>query len=92
MPSKKGPISRHQHSQARSIRIVGAGVRPRVVQGFADDLGYADGENERTGHDLQAQALHQLRIDHEFSSFRSQGRDTRLVGVEKAGTLTNVQV
>jgi len=52
--------------------------------GATDDLGYAAVENVVNVHDLHATMLHQLGIQHDAFSFKFQGLDARLTGVEGA--------
>jgi hypothetical protein len=61
-----------------------------MVLGSTDDLGYAAVENVCTVHDLHATMLHQLGIDHEAFTFKFQGLDFRLSGVEGARILTEI--
>jgi hypothetical protein len=55
-----------------------------MVYGATDDLGYAAVESVCTVHDLHATMLHQLGIDHEAFTFKFQGLDSKLTGVEGA--------
>ena len=49
--------------------------------GATDEFGYHTTENPVHVHDLHATVLHQMGIDHERLSFRTQGRDFRLTDV-----------
>jgi hypothetical protein len=86
----KGPVGRDHHNKAMSIWLAGAGVRGGLVHGATDDLGYAAQENITTVHDLHATMLHQLGIQHDAFSFKFQGLDARLTGVEGANVITQI--
>lgn len=78
----KGPTGRDHHNKAMSMWLAGAGIKRGIVHGATDDLGYAAVENVATVHDLHATMLHQLGINHESFTFKFQGLDARLSGVE----------
>jgi hypothetical protein len=78
----KGTVGRDHHNKSMSMWLAGAGIRRGIVYGATDDLGYAAAENVTTVHDLHATMLHQLGIRHETFTFRFQGLDAKLTGVE----------
>jgi hypothetical protein len=80
--ANKGPAGRDHHNKAMSIWLAGAGIRPGLVYGATDELGYAASEQVTTVHDLHATMLHQLGIPHESFTFKFQGLDAKLTGVE----------
>jgi hypothetical protein len=86
----KGPVGRDHHNKAMSVWLAGAGVRGGVVHGSTDDLGYAAVENVATVHDLHATMLHQLGIRHDAFSFKFQGLDARLTGVEGSNVIKGI--
>jgi len=73
---------RDHHPRCFTVWLAGAGVKPGLVYGATDDLGYNIGENPVSVHDLQATMLHLLGLDHEKLTFRHQGRYFRLTDVE----------
>lgn len=81
-PMSQGGNGRDHHNKAMSVWMAGAGVRGGLVYGSTDDLGYAAVENISTVHDLHATMLHQLGIQHEAFTYKFQGLDARLTGVE----------
>jgi hypothetical protein len=83
-PMSQGGSGRDHHNKAMSVWLAGAGIRGGIVHGASDDLGYAAVENICTVHDLHATMLHQLGIDHDAFTFKFQGLDARLSGVEGA--------
>ena len=64
-----------------TVWLAGGGIRPGVVHGATDDVGYNVAEDPVHVHDLHATVLHQLGIDHERLTHRYQGRDYRLTDV-----------
>jgi hypothetical protein len=86
----KGPVGRDHHNKSMSMWLAGAGVRGGVVYGATDELGYAAVEKVCTVHDLHATMLHQLGIRHDAFSYKFQGLDARLTGVEGANVLTEI--
>jgi hypothetical protein len=73
---------RDHHIQGFSIWMAGGGIKPGITHGGTDELGYKAVEKPVHVHDLHATILHQLGIDHERLTYRSQGRDFRLTDVE----------
>ena len=53
-----------------------------ITWGKTDEFSYNVAENGVHVHDLHATVLHLLGIDHERFTFRFQGLDFRLTGVE----------
>jgi len=90
--SNKGPVGRDHHNKAMSIWLAGAGIKPGLVYGATDELGYAAVENVCTVHDLHATMLHQLGIDHDAFRVKFQGLDARLTGVEGAKVIKGILV
>jgi len=72
---------RDHHIDAYTMWLAGGGVKPGLIHGATDDIGYNVTENPVHVHDLQATILHQMGLDHEKLTFRFQGRDFRLTDV-----------
>ena len=70
--------------------MAGGGVKPGITYGATDDFSYNVAENPVHVHDLHATVMHLLGIDHERFTYRSQGLDFRLTGVEKASVVKNI--
>lgn len=83
---------RDHHINAFSIWLAGAGVKPGITYGATDELGYKSIENVVTFHDLHATMLHLCGIDHARFSYKFQGLDARLTGVEACRVLKDVLV
>jgi hypothetical protein len=75
---------RDHHPRCFSLWLAGAGVKGGVVHGSTDDFSYNIVEDGVHVRDLQATLLHQFGIDHEKFTYKYQGLDQRLTGVEKA--------
>jgi len=91
-PMSQGGSGRDHHNKAMTVWMAGAGIRGGQVYGSTDELGYAAVENITTVHDLHATMLHQLGIQHEAFSFKFQGLDAKLSGVEGANVIKDILV
>ena len=83
---------RDHHGRCFSMWLVGGGIKPGIEYGQTDDYCYniaADGMHIR---DLNATILHCLGIDHQRLTFRFQGLDQRLTGVEPARVIKPILV
>ena len=67
--------------------LAGAGIKGGQVYGQTDDFSYNIVENPVHVNDLNATILHCLGIDHSRFSFKSQGLDQRLTGVEESSVV-----
>ena len=72
---------RDHHPKAYSMWLAGGGIKPGVIHGATDDLGYNIIKDPVHVHDIQATLLHCLGFDHERLTYRAQGRDFRLTDV-----------
>ena len=72
---------RDHHPKAYTMWMAGGGIKPGVIHGATDDLGYNIIKDPVHVHDIQATLLHCLGFDHERLTFRAQGRDFRLTDV-----------
>jgi Protein of unknown function (DUF1501) len=61
-----------------------------VTYGATDELGYRAVDNTLHVRDLHATILHLCGIDHTRLSFKFQGLDVRLTGVEPARVITEL--
>ena len=64
--------------------MAGGGVKGGVVHGETDDFSYNITKDPVHIRDLHATVLHLLGLDHERFTFRYQGLDQKLTGVEAA--------
>jgi uncharacterized protein (DUF1501 family) len=75
---------RDHHPRNFCMWMAGGGIRGGVSYGETDDFSYSPVENPVHLNDLNATILHCLGIDHERFTFKFQGLDQRLTGVESA--------
>ncbi|MGB1930358.1 MAG: DUF1501 domain-containing protein [Mariniblastus sp.] len=74
---------RDHHGRCFSMWMAGAGIKRGCEYGATDDHSYNITENPTHIRDLNATILHQLGIDHKKLTFKFQGLDQRLTGVEE---------
>ena len=72
---------RNHHIDAFTMWFAGGGVKPGLVLGETDELGFNAVEDRAHVHDIHATILHLLGLDHTKLTFRFQGRDFRLTDV-----------
>jgi hypothetical protein len=80
-PMSQGGDGRDHHNAGFSIWLCGAGIKPGLVYGATDELGYSAVENPVDVHDLHATMLYLLGVEHTKLSIKFQGLDVRLTGV-----------
>lgn len=78
----KENYGRDHHPRCFSIWMAGGGIKKGVVHGATDDFSYNITENPVHIHEFNATILQCLGIDHRKLSYRFQGLDQRLTGVE----------
>ncbi len=81
---------RDHHIKGFSIFMAGGGIKGGVSHGATDELGYNAMEDIVSVHDFHATMLHLLGIDHERFSYKFQGLDMRLTGVEPARVVNEI--
>jgi hypothetical protein len=75
---------RDHHPRCFTMWMAGGGIKPGVVYGETDDFSYNITKDPLHIRDFHATVLHLLGFEHERFSFRYQGLDQRLTGVEPA--------
>jgi hypothetical protein len=80
-PMSQGGNGRDHHIKGFSYMLAGGGIKPGIVYGTTDELGYAAEENPVSVHDLHATMLHLLGINHLRMTVKYQGLDVRLTGI-----------
>ncbi|QEG01711.1 hypothetical protein Mal15_57890 [Stieleria maiorica] len=75
---------RDHHIKGFSMWMAGGGIRRGTSYGATDEFGYNAVENKVHVRDFHATMLHLLGIDHKRLTFKFQGLDFRLTGVEEA--------
>ena len=81
---------RDHHPRCFTVWLAGGGIKGGVVYGETDEFSYNITRDPVHLHDLNATLLHCLGIDHLRFSYRSQGLDVRLTGVEPAKVVTGI--
>jgi hypothetical protein len=81
MGESRETIGRDHHIDAYTMWLAGGGIKPGLVIGQTDELGFNVTEDPVHVHDLQATILHLLGLDHLKLTYRFQGRDYRLTDV-----------
>jgi Protein of unknown function (DUF1501) len=77
-----GSDGRDHHPNAFTMWLAGGGIKPGLVLGESDELGFNVVKDKVHVHDLHATILHLLGFDHTKLTYRFQGRDYRLTDVE----------
>ena len=81
---------RDHHPGCFTVFMAGGGVRAGTTYGSTDDFSYNVADNGVSVHDLHATVLHLLGIDHRKLTYRFQGLDFRLSGVEPANVVSDI--
>jgi uncharacterized protein (DUF1501 family) len=82
-PSDQG-AGRDHHPNAFTMWMAGGGMKGGVTLGESDDFGFNVTRDKVHVRDLHATILHQLGLDHSRLTFKFQGLDQKLTGVEPA--------
>ena len=80
-PFAQGRNGRDHNPQGFSLWMAGGGSRGGTIYGATDEYGYRVVENKLTFHDIHANILTLLGIDHKRLTYRFGGRDMRLTDV-----------
>lgn len=81
---------RDHHLAGFTMWFAGGGFKPGYSYGATDEFGYHAVDKRASVHDIHATLLHLLGIDHQRFTFKSQGLDNRLTGVEPAQVITDL--
>ena len=81
---------RDHHPKCYTKWIAGAGVKGGTVYGETDDFGYNIVKDPVHIRDLNATILNRFGVDHQQLSFKHQGLDLRLTGVENARVVNQI--
>ncbi|MFN6399232.1 MAG: DUF1501 domain-containing protein [Planctomycetota bacterium] len=80
----KENYGRDHHPRCFTMWMAGGGIKGGTIYGETDDFSYNIVKDPVHIRDFHATALHLLGIDHERFTFKNQGLDLRLTGVEQA--------
>jgi uncharacterized protein (DUF1501 family) len=75
---------RDHHPRAFSLWMAGGGIKGGVVHGETDDFSYNITKDPVHVRDFQATLMHCFGINHEKFTYKYQGLDMKLTGVEPA--------
>jgi hypothetical protein len=79
-----GNDGRDHHPNAFTMWLAGGGVKSGLTLGESDEFGFNATQNRVHVRDLHATILHLLGLDHQRLTFKFQGLDAKLTGVEPA--------
>ncbi|HYI93870.1 MAG TPA: DUF1501 domain-containing protein [Bryobacteraceae bacterium] len=80
-PVSQGSNGRDHNPYGYTIWMAGGGVKPGLIYGATDDIGYHAVEDRMHIHDFHATVLHLLGINHEKLTYNYSGRNFRLTDV-----------
>ena len=81
---------RDHHPRCFTAMLTGGGIRGGMHYGKTDEFSYNVIENPVHVRDLHATMLHTLGIDHKLLTFKFQGLDQRLTGVEPSRVVQEI--
>lgn len=81
---------RDHHPRCFSMWMAGGGVKGGITYGETCPFGYNVIQNEVRVRDFHATLLHLLGIDHERLTYKFQGLDAKLTGVEETRVITEI--
>jgi hypothetical protein len=81
---------RDHHPRCFTVFLAGGGIRPGMTLGETDDYCYNIVADPVSIFDLHATMLHQLGIDHNRLTYKYQGLDAKLTGVEGARVVKEI--
>lgn len=74
-------LGRDHYPDCFTMFMAGGGVKPGILYGETDELGFSVARDKVHVHDFQATVLHLLGFDHTRLTYPYQGRDFRLTDV-----------
>ncbi len=89
-PMSQGGNGRDHHNAGFTTWLAGGGIKGGFNYGATDELGYAAVENKVDVHALHATMLQLLGVDHNKFTYKFQGLDARLSGVEGAQPIADI--
>jgi hypothetical protein len=81
---------RDHHPRCFTMWMAGGGAKGGAIYGETDDFSYNVVKDPVHVHDFHATVLHLLGIDHERFTYKAQGLDYKLTGVEPATVVKGV--
>ena len=77
----KDNYGRDHHPRCFTVWMAGGGIKPGIVYGETDELGYNIIKDPVHVHDFQATVLNQMGLDHKKLIFKHLGRRYRLTDI-----------
>jgi Protein of unknown function (DUF1501) len=81
---------RDHHPRNYCMWMAGGGIKPGMTYGETDDFSYNIVDKPVHVNDLNATILHCMGIDHSRLTYKFQGLDQRLTGVEEQRVITDI--
>lgn len=81
---------RDHHPRCFTMWLAGGGIRPGTIFGETDDFSYNIVKDPVHVRDFHATVLHLMGFDHQRFTYRHQGLDQRLTGVEPARVVKEI--
>jgi hypothetical protein len=86
----RDPVGRDHHIDGFTMWLAGGGLKRGYVHGQTDDIGFGAVEGKVQVRDLHATILQLLGLDHERLTYKFQGLDAKLTGVEPARVVSEI--
>jgi len=86
----KDNYGRDHHPRNFCMWMAGAGVKGGITHGETDDFSYNIVKDPVHLNELNATIMHLMGIDHRRFTFKNQGLDQRLTGVEEVDVVRNL--
>jgi uncharacterized protein (DUF1501 family) len=86
----KTDYGRDHHPRCFTMWMAGGGIKGGTVYGETDDFSYNIVKDPVHIRDINATILHCLGIDHHRLTYKFQGLDQRLTGVEEANPVKGI--
>ena len=87
---ERATIGRDHHVDGFTMWMAGGGLKRGYVHGATDEIGFGAVEGKVHVRDLHATILHLMGLDHERLTYKFQGLDARLTGVEPAHVVKEI--
>jgi hypothetical protein len=81
---------RDHHPRCFTMWMAGGGIKPGISYGVTDDFSYNIVENPVHIHEMNATILHCMGIDNAKLTYKVQGLDVRLTGVEERNPVKEI--
>ncbi len=83
---------RDHHGRSFTMWLSGGGIKPGITHGATDDFSYGIVEKPVSVNELNSTLLNRLGLDHKRLTFKHQGLDMRLTGVDNCEAVKEIMV